>query len=180
MANMCFFDMLVKGTHENIENFYNAMTHKGNIWMGRGAEAEIHYENEKEVEVANITGSCKWSVWNALTDNSISMRDKPHLWKFDDINISTLEFLTLDEASEKWDLAIEAYSEEVGVGFQEHYLIKSGNFWEDECVDYIEYGLEEFETKEEAEQNLERKITDEEWDSGLIIEGGFGEWHFSI
>lgn len=184
MANICSFDMRVKGKHENIENFYNAMTHKGNFWMGRGAEAEFYYENEvgAEAEVAAIIGNCKWSVYSALTGNAISMRDEPHLWDFDDIDVSTLEFLTLDEASEKWDLTIEVYSEEPGVGFQEHYLIKSGSFWEDECVDYTEYYLEEFKTREEAEQELElqRKITDEEWESDLVVEGGFGEWDFSI
>lgn len=182
MANICSFDMRVKGIHENIEKFYNAMTNKGDLWMGRGAEAEIYYENEEGVELAYIIGNCSWSVGSALIDNAISMRNTSHLWEFDDIDISTLEFLTLDEASEKWDLAIEVYSEELGIGFQEHYLIKSGSFWESECVDYAEYDLDGFETREEAEQVLElqRKITDEEWDEDLVVEGGFGEWDFSI
>ena len=47
MANICSFSMCVKGTHDDIKKFYNAMTQNGNIYMGRGAEAEIQYENEE-------------------------------------------------------------------------------------------------------------------------------------
>lgn len=182
MANLCYFNMCVKGLRKNIKEFYNALTHEGNIWIGRGAEADIQYENEEDAIVAYITGDCKWSIGSALITNAVSMRDTPHRWAFGNRDISTMEFITLDEASQKWDLAIEVYSEEVGVGFQEHYLIKSGNFWENECVDYLEYDLNEFETKKEAEEELalEREITEEEWERKIILEGGFDEWDFSI
>ena len=46
MANICDFSMCVKGAYDNIEKFYNAMSQNGNIYMGRGGQAEIRYENE--------------------------------------------------------------------------------------------------------------------------------------
>ena len=47
--------------------------------MGRGAEAEINYNDE---ETAQIDGWCKWSVQSAMIDNAISMRTEPNLWAF--------------------------------------------------------------------------------------------------
>ena len=51
----------------------------------------------------------------------------------------------------------------------------------DDCVDWCEYFLDEFGTKEEAEKELGITITDDEWESRDVIErGGFGEWDFEI
>lgn len=180
MANICDFSMCVKGTHDDIEKFYNAMTQNGNIYMGRGADAEIQYEDEEGG--AFIDGWCKWSIQSALIDDAISMRNEPDKWYFgDNIDKSNLEFITLIEACRKWNITMEVYSEETGCCFQEHYLIRNGDIELDECIDYYEYCLGDFRTKEEAEKELEVTITDEEWDNeGLISKGGFEDWEFII
>ena len=179
MANICSFSMCVKGTHENIESFYNAMSQNGKIYMGRGADAEIRYEDEEDR--AFIDGWCKWSIQSALIDNAISMRTEPNIWSFGDVDASTLEFITLFEACERWNLAVEAYSEECGCCFQEHYIIENEDLLCDDCVEWNEYCLDDYETKEEAEQELEIEITDEEWnEGGFISRGGFEEWTFEI
>ena len=56
MANLCSFSMQVNGKHDNIERFYNALTQNGDIWMGRGAEADINYDDEltKEHRIALV------------------------------------------------------------------------------------------------------------------------------
>ena len=66
--------------------------------------------------------------------------------------------------------------------FQEHYVIINGDIITDECVDWQEYAIYEYETKEEAEDDLGIEITDEEWDSGedYISRGGFDGWNFEI
>lgn len=180
MANICSFIMCVKGDHENIESFYNALIQKGTIWMGRGADADIDYEDENK---AFVTGQCKWSVYSALIGNAISMRKEPDKWYHGDDEPENLEFITLEEACVKWHLEMETYSEEYGIGFQEHYLIKNDEVIINECVDANEYDLYEYKTKEEAESELGTKITDTEWETykgDRFVRGGFENWDFEI
>lgn len=179
MANICSFSMCVKGTHENIEKFYNAMCQDGNIYMGRGADAQILYEDEENR--ALIDGWCKWSVQSAMIDNAISMRTEPNMWGWTkDVNPSTLEFITLWEACARWNIDMEVFSEEPGCAFQEHYLIIDGQVVCEDCVEWNEYDLDDFETKEEAEEELEIEITDEEWEEGGFIGRGGFDWEFEI
>lgn len=180
MANICDFSMCVKGAHDDIEKFYNAMSQNGNIYMGRGADAEIQYEDEDNV--AFIDGWCKWSIQSAMIDNAISMRTEPDMWYFgDNVDKSKLEFITLIEACKKWNIIMEVYSEETGCCFQEHFIIRNGDVEVDECVDYYEYYLGDYNTKEEAEEELEITITDDEWNNEDYVQrGGFGDWDFEI
>ena len=184
MANMCSFSMLVVGKHEDIEKFYDAMSQEGNIYMGRGAEAEIEYEDDYDEgkDRAQIDGWCKWSVQSALTDNAISMRDNPDMWGWDEgTDTSKLEFITLLEATKKWNLVMEVFSEEPGCEFQEHYIFDNGTVLVDECVEYQEYWICEYDTKEEAEEELGIEITDDEWKyADVISHGGFDVWAFEI
>ena len=109
MANMCDFTMCVKGERKDIEKFYEALILKGNIHMGRGSEAMIGINENGNL--AYIGGWCKWSLASALYDNAISMRKELNMWYFgENVNSDELEFVTIVEASEKWDLIVEAYS----------------------------------------------------------------------
>lgn len=179
MANLCSFQMYVRGKSEDITKFYNAMIQKGDIWMGRGADADIEFEDE---DYACITGSCKWSVVSALIDNAISMRSGSDRWYFGDYKPS--EFITLWEACKKWNLDMEVYSEESGCCFQEHFVCAKGDIICEDCVEWEEYWIDDYETKEEAEEDLEMQITDEEWAEGLsegcFTRGGFDNWDFEI
>ena len=182
MANICDFSMRVRGQKDDIEKFYNAMCQNGNVYMGRGTDAEINYEDEDEYYTAWIQGWCKWSVQSAMIDNAISMRTEPNMWYFgDSVDKSKIEFITLIEACQKYSLDMEVFSEESGCCFQEHIMVIDGEVVIDDCVEWNEYCLDDFDTKEEAEEELEIKITDEEWDEGgFISRGGFGEWEFEI
>jgi len=183
MANICDFSMRVRGQKEDIEKFYNAMSQKGNVFMGRGAEAEIQYEDEDEYYTAWIQGWCKWSVTSAMVDNAISMRTNPGQWYFGEgFDVSKIEFITLIEACQKWNLDMEVFSEEPGCCFQEHIMVINGEVVIDDCEEWNEYCIDDFDTKEEAEAELGIKITDEEWNKKyeFISRGGFGEWDFEI
>ena len=180
MANICNFSMLVKGKHEDIEAFYNAMQQEGKFCMGRGAEADIHYEDDEKL--AEIDGWCKWSVESSLIDNAIDMREHPERWSWGGEEKSNeMEFITLPEACAKWNLVMEVYSEEPGCEFQEHLIIDKGNWIAHDCVDYAEYYIGEYDTKEEAEEELGIIITDEEWErEDYVGRGGFPNWDFEI
>lgn len=71
MANICCFRMSVKGDKSNISKFTSALIQDGEVWMGRGAEADIDFLSDSEAE---IEGCCKWSIQSALIDDSFSMR----------------------------------------------------------------------------------------------------------
>ena len=180
MANVCSFSMCVVGAHSDIEKFYNAMSQKGNVYMGRGASADIVYEDDESR--AFIDGWCKWSIHSSLEECAISMRMEPEVWHWGDVDAQNLQFVTMMEACEKWNLDVEVYSEEPGCCFQEHYVCRKGKMVCSEIVSYEEYCIDDYETKEEAEKELCIVITDDEWDSGdtYISRGGFGEWHFEI
>lgn len=179
MANICSFSMYVRGNHGDIEQFYNAMNQKGNIYMGRGADAEIVWYDD---DVAAIDGQCKWSIQSALIDNAISMRKEPDKWYWGEgISSKDFEFVTLFEACKKWNIVMEVYSEECGCEFQEHYICDKGEVICDECVEYHEYCICDYETKTEVEEELGIKITDEEWErEDWIQRGGFENWDFEI
>ena len=162
MANICSFSMVVRGKKENIETFNNMMQQVGTVYMGRGAELDC--EDMEELSDNNyrcqMLGQTKWSIQSSLIDNAISMRSDSGRWSFGDIDKSTLSFVTLYEACEQLNLDMECYSEEPGIGFQEHYLYVNGKLLEHECVDYSE------------EYN-------EEEDEGIST-GGFENWDFEI
>lgn len=84
--------------------------------------------------------------------------------------------------SKRLNLDIEVYSEECGMCFQEHYVIINGDTVISECVDWQEYAIYDYDTKEEAEKDLGIEITDEEWEScdDYISRGGFDNWDFEI
>lgn len=176
MANLCDFEMMVKGQKPFIDNFFKALTQDGNVWMGRGAEADIEFEDE---DLARITGWCKWSVRSALIDNAIRMRESPEAWA--DLKKGN-SYITLMEASNLYKLEIEVYSEESGCCFQEHYVIRDGKLDEEEVVSYHEIWKDGYKTKEDAEEDYEIEISDEDWDNeeDYLSIGGFKEWAFSI
>lgn len=184
MANICDFSMFVIGEKDNIEKLYDALNQEGNIWIGRGvADADILievYSNQHHSAVIN--GWCKWSVQSALIDNAISMRSGNRRWSFGNVDVSKLEFITLKEASEKWNLVIEVYSAEDGIGFQEHYVFDNGVVVVDECVDWrAGWDISDYDSRRDFEEDYDIEITDEEWEDRYIQEsGGFGEWEFGL
>lgn len=138
MANMCEFKMQVKGTSENIELFFRALTQSNTVWMGRGACADIEYYDKDNMAI--ITGWCKWSIQSALIDDAISMREQKEegegIWCQTEID-KVKEFFTLFEACAKYHVNMEVYSCEVGCEFQEHLKYENGNII-NESTDYTE------------------------------------------
>ena len=188
MPNYCDYLMCIKGKKENIEEFikvikadydYNSMRFSFDRHMFRVFEAndeEIEQIGEDMYQVV-INGYCAWSV-------SSCMLGEPHSYYArgkETYNEKIFRGTTLPLESERLGIDIEVYSEESGCCFQEHYIIRNGIVEVDDCVDWYEYFLDDYNTKEEAEKELGITITDEEWNSHeAISRGGFGEWDFEI
>lgn len=178
MANVCSFLMKIKGNRDDMVDFYMALNQKGKIWMGRGANTDFASDGE----TALMSGTCKWSVLSALVDCAVSMRNEPDKW-YHDPDSGGIEYITLWEACRRWNITMEVYSEECGCQFQEHFRCDKGDIIYTECVGWEEYDIYDYETKEEAEEDLEVKFTDEEWANAedyRITRGGFENWTFEI
>lgn len=165
MANNAFYSMKVVGAHRNVDEFIRAMQWNGEYaeqGVGRVFNADVY---EREDTYAIIGGDCAWSIISAMRNEA---------------NKNNIEKL-----SERLNLAIEAYCEECGFEFQEHFLVKNGNVIIDECIDWEEHCVEDYDTKEEAEEDLGTTFTEEEWSSReandyRICRGGYDSWDFEI
>ena len=72
--------------------------------------------------------------------------------------------ITIPLAAKELGLKVEIFSSEPGCCFAEHILVdENGETVIDECFDYEELYLGDYETKEEAEKDLNIKIADDEW-----------------
>lgn len=189
MPNYCYYSMCAIGSKDSIEEFikviqadydYGTMEFSYDRHFFRVFEAdddEIKKIGPHLYQVT-ISGNCAWSVSSCMfNDHSTSYYASLKSRYPKDFRGTTLPI-----ESERLNLNIEVFSEECGMCFQEHYVIINGDIIVRECVDWEEYCLEDYETKEEAEEDLGIEITDEEWESGepYISRGGFGEWDFTI
>lgn len=199
--------MKVTGEPDKIREFieviqrddYNAGRHFYRIF-----NADIDDENTIEEGFVIINGDCAWSVHTCMmegqgaysqeefieyhkklqevekkinnkTDLALKnnyLCEKQHLEE-------SLKASSLIRESKLLNLTIEVFSEEYGVGFQEHYVIQNGNVIIDECVDAQEYVACEFDTVEEFNEEYGLNITKEQFEEDdYIVIGGFGDWEF--
>ena len=186
MPNYCDYSMCVIGRKENVEEFikvikadYNYVTMEFSYDRHLFRVFEADYDEIEQIEgdvyQVIINGDCAWSV-------SSCMLDSYHSYYSQCKEKYPKEFrgTTLQIESERLNLDIKVFSEERGRYFQEHYIIRKGELEVDECVDWEEYFLEEYKTKEEAEKDLGIEITDEEWENEEVISRGGFEWDFEI
>lgn len=188
MPNYCSYSMCVKGTRENVNEFikviqagydYGSMEFDYDRHLFRVFEA--YYETIEDLghglSQVIINGNCAWSVSSCMLDDHPTGYYNTLKQRYPNEFRGT----TLQIESKNLNLGIEVFSEESGMCFQEHYVIINGNITVNECVDYNEYYLDEYETKEEAEEDLDIEITDEEWEEHeFISRGGFDNWDFEI
>jgi hypothetical protein len=151
--------MCVKGTKESVEEFikviqadydYGTMAFSHDRHLFRVFEAE--YDEIEElyngIYQVIINGYCAWSVYCCMLDTSKSSYYKSLKTGY------PCEFrgTTLLVESKRLHLDIEVFSEECGMGFQEHYVIKDGELCTDECVDYGEYYIREFSIQQKTKE----------------------------
>ena len=187
MPNYCNYSMCVVGAKENVEEFikvikadydYGTMEFSHDRHMFRVFEAE-NDEIEERFDgkfQAIIDGYCAWSVASCMLERGYYSDCKARYG-------SNFKGTTLLIESERLHLDIEVYSSESGCCFQEHYIVSNGEMECEEATDWQEIWVDDYETKEEAEEAFEMEITDEEWakglDEGYFTRGGF-DWDFEI
>ena len=172
MPNICIGTVKVRGYKDNVEEFTRIIQskydydkpdmefHKPHFW--RVFEAYIaSYETYGLLAVAEYDISCAWSVAACMLPGKFSYYDDTK----DGINGIKTYGTHLLEIGKKLNLDVEIFSSEPGVGFQEHYRMQSGIMCEDECTEYHELYIGEYETYQDL-------IDDYEGDDRFIKECG--------
>lgn len=151
MANNCWYDLSVKGTEADVKEFIRAMKWEGEYAeQGVGRVFDFYISDEFEwsgLYYCKADGDCAWSVKSAMC------------------NISNPN--NLEELSKRLNLTIEIFSSEPGIGFKEHFVVENGTVMCDDCFDYYECDIDEFE---EMMQNGD--IGDDFWEQDYVVEAG--------
>ena len=172
MANNCFYTMRVKGKKENVMEFHKRMEDydaPNHLFRMFSADITDEWENNDDTVTIEVLGDCAWSIESCCRASGYS---------------GGTDLFAVN--SKELGLVIECYSDECGIGFQEHYLYDHGECLADECVDWCEYYYEEdkYESFEEfkKEYNLPEDATEDDLnDNGCYEVGGFPYYcEFSI
>lgn len=167
MANNCYYEMKIKGARSNCEEWVKRMKRKGesnNFY--RIFSVDVFEEgNCDDSYYMKLCGDCAWSLEHCCRTSGCP--------EVDLFCINTKEL----------NLTMEAYSEECGYCFQEHYLYIKGKCVANECVDWFEYYWDKSEYKTFDEYKNDTDLSDDIDESrfdedGYYYEGGFGEWSF--
>lgn len=163
MSNCCDYTMRVVGKEDGVKKFSDAMEKRkigSRIYSAYIIGTE---ELDDGLFAYEIDGDCAWSV-----DCSMLQVDDPKR--------------NLEDVSLELNLAIEVFSSEPGVGFEEHCIIAKGKVIEYKCLDLDEYYIEDFEDDDEIEDICELAgVSKEELlkvakeNDGYYFGDGFGE-----
>lgn len=187
MPNYCGYQMRIQGNTHDVEEVikviqadynYDTMQFSADNHLFRVFEADISEDttdgNYRDVVLG---GSCAWSVFSCMMEGVGTYYSSLKAEYGDKFRGTTLV-----ELSKKYNVMIEAYGEESGCEFQEHYLIHNGELLAEDCVRYIELYKEYLEEDETTLEEVLKEsgftmddVTDE-YDYYRI--GGFESWDF--
>lgn len=169
MPNICFFSMKVKGTQSSCYEWlkrmesYDEPNHFFRIFEHDVIEENGNNENFYMI----IKGECAWSLESCCRASGYS-------------NGTDL----FEVNSRELNVIMEVYSEECGMGFQEHYIYNNGELKCDECVDYEEYWWDDNEFPSfndfKQEYGLPESLREEDLEDQYYYVGGFSDWNFVI
>lgn len=162
MANNCMVDMKISGKTKNVKELIKMLSWEGqykNDGLGRVFECnydEYDFEVAGDEDIIGVTVflDVAWSIKSAMRKNASR---------------------NLETETKKLNLVVEAYSSELGCQFQEHVLIDRGKVVIDDCVDYEEYWVQEYDTVDEFNAEYGTNFTEDMInDNGDVCIGGFG------
>lgn len=167
MANLCDFSIKIRGTKASCEKWLALM---------ESYEKEQHFYRMEDVYVSEADGTeeeyfmvlhgcCAWSLETCCRASGYS----------EGVDLFAVH-------TKELNLVMEAWGEETGMGFQEHYIYQNGICLTDECADYYEY----FWDREAypAYEDLKKDNPDAPEESAFIEDvagvggiNGYGEWN---
>ena len=122
MANICSFEMLIKGDESDIRDMLSALKGEGALIVGRGIETQSEREVPGGIE---ISGSCPWSIYAALSHYEGIER---HIYGH---RIPGRDVVSLTDACERFGVNLEIYAEEESCDHFDHYKYENGSVTEE-------------------------------------------------
>lgn len=181
MANNCYFKMKIVGSIENVKKFEKILCAPDYSTTYLFSVIYVSIDHENEIcgkRSVSYSRTCAWSCSDSMLCKEISYYGQNLEDKNPDPNITTIQI-----ESERLNLGIELYSEEVENGFQEHIFFLNGKEIENERVDCRNYFIDDpedlFYYNEEHPEEPLTMAQVEAMDDPEIKEGGFEEWNFS-
>ena len=173
MANNCYFEIRIKGSKKSCDAWVKRMkSYEETNHFYRIFSCDVYLseyvDKAKDEYVMEMCGDCAWSLESCCRQSGYS-------GGIDLFAVNTAEL----------NLKMEAFSEETGMCFQEHYIYEYGVCKKEICVPFYEYFFDEnlwtcFEDFK-SEYKLPKELKEIDFDeNGLCRVGGFGEWIFSI
>lgn len=170
MPNYCLYRMKIKGTKENCYKWFEKMktyevpNHFYRMFDPIAVNEETGTENEYTME---FEGYCAWSLESCCRASGYSE------------GIDLFEVNTKD-----LNLTMEAYSQELGLGFEEHYMYDKGNCVIDEetTLTHLYWDKEKYPNFEDfkANNNVPDDLNEYSYDEyGQCIDTN-PEWEFTI
>lgn len=167
MANNCSYMMRIVGkTEESVSRFIRVLQYKdyapGNgLYLARifSAETTDPIYKDGDLFVGEVVGDCAWGIACCMSGETNSYyADSSHspmfsVWR--GIEDGEIRFANIDTTvpmlCELLDVGVEIWSEEPGMGFQEHWIVsrENGENYDQgiECVNWTE-GYDEDENGE--------------------------------
>lgn len=154
MANICYVEGRVWAPTKNkIRDFIS--------WLGRNKMLQVE-EIEEIQKLENglysqkFVGDCKWSIESSINNRGDGKGDL---------------------ATKTKGIVVELWSQENGMGFQEHYIAENNGITTNDCKDWTEYCVDDFDSLEELNEEFGTQFTDEDIDCyGYVHIGGFDDW----
>lgn len=165
MANNCYYEIKVQGKKSDCEKWLKRMqSYEEPNHFYRIFSSDVYEEGgNNEDHYIKICGDCAWSLESCCRTSGYS-------GGVDLFAVNTKEL----------GLRMEAYSQEEGMEFQEHYIYDKGECLADECEDWtsIYYDSSEFPSFEDfrAEFDIPECIEEEDLNDGCYESGGFVWW----
>lgn len=134
MANVCQYLMKIVGAKPQVIELVEMLQWKGkyeNCGINRVYDAHVNEEGviKEGFYYCIVDGGCAWSVLTSMLIEGDASQ-------------------VIDEATERLNLAIEIFSEECGLAFQEHFVIGKGTIFVNECVDWEEIYISDYDENE--------------------------------
>ena len=171
MPNICDYAMGIEGKQENIHKLHTIMSkedYTSGPHLFRVFDADLIQDDE---DFGEIVGSCAWSVSVCMLEESSAA----YIHGDDASSNGT----SLERLSKDLELKIEIYSDEPGVGFQEHYVIENGEITVKEIEDVEYYWTDEFDTVEEFNKAYNLNVSKVAYENEDQIQiGGYEEWSY--
>lgn len=132
MANNCFYMLrAVSNKKAALDRLVSIMKYEDPwfyIYRVFSAEEDAEYEESDGLFSLEIWGDVAWSARLWVHDEQSSYNPK-----------TEKQYKTLTELCKMLNIAVEIYTKETGLEFQEHYIVDNlGNILVSECVDWGE------------------------------------------